>query len=420
MPWEGCELYVLEDGELTLIAGGADEAIVQPEWGPDGELYYCSDRTNWWNLYRGDQAITALEAEVGGPMWEFGESYYTFLDDGRIAVVYSSDGLDHLALVEDGTIRELPLELTRIVDLHSDGARLLLVGAKPTQTSRVLRLDPATGELETLSSVGESMIPEAYVSVPRPVSFPTAGGRTAHAVFYPPLNPDVAAPEGELPPLIVRVHGGPTAHVGSTLTPTIQFFTSRGFAVVDVNYGGSTGYGREYRERLRGTWGVVDVEDCVNCARHLASIGEVDGDRMAITGGSAGGWTVLAALCFHPDAFACGADYFGVAELAGMAADTHKFESRYLDYLIPRELWDERSPLNHADQIRAPVIVLQGAEDAVVPPSQSEQIVAALRANGIRCEYLLFEGEQHGFRKAENIVRAIEAELDFYRSIFDR
>jgi dipeptidyl aminopeptidase/acylaminoacyl peptidase len=296
----------------------------------------------------------------------------------------------------------------------------VFVGAKPTQTARVLRLDPDSGELETLSRVGESLIPEAYVSVPRAVSFPTAGERTAHAVFYPPFNPDFVAPERELPPLVVRVHGGPTAHVGSTLQPSIQFFTSRGFAVVDVNYGGSTGYGREYRERLHGTWGVVDVEDCVNCARYLADTGAVDGERMAITGGSAGGWTVLAALCFHPDAFACGADYFGVAELAGMAADTHKFESRYLDYLIPRELWDERSPLAHADRIRAPVIVLQGDEDAVVPPSQSEQIVAALRANGVRCEYHLYAGEQHGFRKAENIIAATEAELAFYRSIFDR
>ena len=261
------------------------------------------------------------------------------------------------------------------------------------------------------------------MSVPRPLEYPTTGGKTAHALFYPPHNPDFTAPDGERPPLVVRVHGGPTAHVSATLSPEIQFFTSRGFAVVDVNYGGSTGYGREYRDRLRGQWGVVDTDDAVNAALALAEAGEADRARMAITGGSAGGWTVLCALAFRPDVFAAGADYFGVSDLSGFVDDTHKFESRYNDWLVgpwpeTADLWRERSPINHADKIRAPVIVLQGLEDKVVPPSQSEVIVAALARNGIRHAYITFEGEQHGFRKAENLRRAAEAELAFYAQVF--
>jgi dipeptidyl aminopeptidase/acylaminoacyl peptidase len=425
MPWEGSELYVAELKEglalfkKRLVAGGVDEAIVQPAWSPDGVLHYSSDRTGWWNLYREDgTAVTALEAEVGGPLWVFGESYYGFLDDGRIVLVYYSAGADHLAVVErDGTLRDVELACTRIVDLITDGRRALFVGASPTRFLRVYALDVESGELEILSPDADDLVPEAYVSVPRALEFPTTGGKTAHAIFYPPHHPEYEGPPDERPPLVVRIHGGPTAHVSSILRPEIQYFTTRGFAVVDVNYGGSSGYGREYRDRLRGTWGIVDTDDAVNAARHLAAAGEVDGARMAITGGSAGGWTVLCALTRYPDAFACGADYYGVVELTAFVDDTHKFESRYFDYLIgpyDKATWTERSPLTHADKIRVPVIVLQGDEDKVVPPAQSEVIVEALRRNGIDHEYIVFEGEQHGFRKADSLRRAAEAELTFY------
>ena len=339
MPWEGTELWVAELGpEATLsgerlVAGGAAEAIVQPEWSPDGVLHYCSDRTDWWNLYRGEEGepLTALEAEIGGPMWVFGESWYAFLPDGRVVCVYTRDGHDHLAIVErPGELRTVELELTRIADLTTDGRRALFVGASPTRSPAVVAADLETGAVEVLSAGEEEDVEEAYVSVPRALEYPTTAGRTAHALFYPPYNPDFTAPEGERPPLVVRVHGGPTAHVTARLSPEIQYFTSRGFAVVDVNYGGSTGYGRAYRERLRGQWGIVDTDDSIAAARWLADRGEVDGARMAISGGSAGGWTVLCALAFH-DVFAAGADYFGVSDLSGFVDETHKFESRYND-----------------------------------------------------------------------------------------
>jgi dipeptidyl aminopeptidase/acylaminoacyl peptidase len=412
MPWEGCELYV--DGRL--VAGGPAEAIVQPEWSPDGVLHYSSDRTNWWNLYREGEPLTALDAEIGGPMWEFGQRWYAFLADGRIVCTYFRDGVDHLAVVDESGVHDVPLELTRIVDLTTDGERALFIGASPTRSPQVVAVDLATGAIEPLSEDEGEDVDPVYVSVPRPREHP-------HALFYPPHNPDFTAPPGERPPLLVRIHGGPTAHVSARLSPEIQFFTSRGFAVVDVNYGGSTGYGREYRDRLRGQWGIVDTNDAVDAALALAEAGEVDRDRMAITGGSAGGWTVLCALAFRPEVFAAGADYYGVSDLMGFVDDTHKFESRYNDWLVgpwpeAADLWRERSPINHADKIRAPVIVLQGLEDKIVPPSQSEKIVAALKRNGVHYEYIGFEGEQHGFRKAENLRRAVEAELAFYLKVF--
>jgi dienelactone hydrolase len=426
LPWEGSELWVADVlpgftlSEPRRVAGGEAESIVQPEWSPDGVLHFSSDRTGWWNLYRaGDEPVTALEAEIGGPLWVFGESWYAFLADSRIVCTYFKDGVDQLAVVErDGTLRDVPVDLTRVVDLTTDGERAYFVGASPTRAPAVVAADVETGELEVLASDGDIVDP-AYVSIPRPFDYETTGGRTAHAILYPPFNPDYTAPAGELPPLIVRVHGGPTAHATARLSAETQFFTSRGFALVDVNYGGSTGYGREYRDRLRGQWGIVDADDAVNATLALAAAGEADRERMAITGGSAGGWTVLCVLAFHPDVFACGANYFGVSDLSGFIEETHKFESRYLDYLVgplpeAAELWRERAPVNHADRIRAPVIVLQGLEDRVVPPSQSEAIVAALKRNGVPHRYLTFEGEQHGFRKASSLREAVEAELAFY------
>jgi dipeptidyl aminopeptidase/acylaminoacyl peptidase len=429
MPWESSELWTAQfrDGTLAaerLVAGGAAEAIVQPEWSPDGVLHFSSDRTGWWNLYRGDyEPVTAVEAEIGGPLWVFDESWYAFLADGRIVCTVFSDGTDRLAVVETpGRLRYLDLEFTRIIDLTTDGTRAIFAGASPTREACVVAADLETGDVELLAGETDAGIDARYISVPRPLEYPTTDDKTAHALFYPPHNPDYTAPAGELPPLMVRIHGGPTAHVTARLSRELQFFTSRGFAVVDVNYGGSTGYGREYRDRLRGQWGVVDVDDAVNAALALADAGEVDRARLTITGGSAGGWTVLCALAFHPDVFAAGADYYGVSDLTGFVDDTHKFESRYNDWLVgpwpeAAELWRERSPVNFADRIRAPVIILQGLEDAIVPSSQSDIVVAALRSNHVPYTYLAFEGEQHGFRKASTLKRAAEAELSFYGQV---
>ena len=313
MPWEGSELHVAEFSKeglslfrKRLVAGGEAEAIVQPQWSPDGVLHYSSDRTGWWNLYREDgTAVTALEAEVGGPMWVFGDSYFTFLADGRIVLVYFSAGADHLAVIEDGALRDVPLEFTQIVDLTTDGSRALFVGASPTRALRVVALDVDSGEVEQLSAADDELIAEAYVSVARAVEYPTTGGKTAHALFYPPHHPEYEGPGGRAPAARRAHPRRPDRARGSTLRPEIQFFTSRGFGVVDVNYGGSTGYGREYRDRLHGQWGIVDTDDAVNAARHLARSGDVDGARMTITGGSAGGWTVLSALTRYPDVFAC-------------------------------------------------------------------------------------------------------------------
>jgi dipeptidyl aminopeptidase/acylaminoacyl peptidase len=423
MPWEGSELWVasLDGGEVrdaARVAGGAEEALVQPAWSPDGVLYVSSDRSGWWNLCRvgadGLEPVTAIEAEIGGAMWEFGMSWYDFLADGRIVCSFVRDGFDRLAVISAaGELREVDCELSTIAHVRADGENAVLVGATPHGRSQVLLVDVESGTLSPLSGDEGRPLDPAYVSVPRPLDFPTTGGEVAHALFYPPANPEFAGPDDERPPLIVHIHGGPTAHVTPRLSLSIQYWTTRGFAVVDVNYGGSTGYGRAYRERLHKRWGIVDADDAVNAARALADAGEVDGARMAITGGSAGGWTVLCALAFH-DVFAAGADHYGVADIRGFMDDTHKFESRYLDWLIGP---DTRNPVDYADDIRVPVIVLQGLEDRVVPPSQSEKIVAALARNGIPHAYLAFAGEQHGFRRAETLERVLEAQLSFYGQV---
>jgi dipeptidyl aminopeptidase/acylaminoacyl peptidase len=423
MPWEGSELWVaaLDGGDVrdaTRVAGGPDEALVQPAWSPDGVLHVSSDRSGWWNLYRvgadGLEPLTAIDAEIGGAMWEFGMSWYDFLADGRIVCTFVRDGFDRLAVVSAaGELREIDCELSTIAHVRADGDHAVLAGATPHDRPQILLVDVESGALSPLSGDEGSALDPAYVSVPRPLDFPTTGGEVAHALFYPPANPEFAGPDDERPPLIVRIHGGPTAHVTPRLSLSVQYWTTRGFAVVDVNYGGSTGYGRAYRERLHERWGIVDADDAVNAARALAAAGEVDGARMAITGGSAGGWTVLCALAFH-DAFAAGSDLYGVADIRGFMDDTHKFESRYLDWLVGPET---RNPVDYADDIRVPVIVLQGLEDRVVPPSQSEKIVAALARNGIPHAYLAFEGEQHGFRRAETLERVLEAQLSFYGQV---
>jgi dipeptidyl aminopeptidase/acylaminoacyl peptidase len=438
MPWDGTELWLahltLEDSleSPTRLAGGPTESIFQPEWSPTGVLHFVSDRTGWWNLYRWvDDRVDALlpmEAEFGSPAWHFGYSHYAFLPDGRIVAIYSTNGIDHLGWIPAEGRKWTPIEtgLTSFdpPSLHFDGGsgRLVFVGGAPDRPPAVFGLQFDSGKLETLSIIDPHLPDPGTISHPRPITFPTSGGQVAHALFYPPLNRDHQAPENTLPPLIVISHGGPTSNATSEFYLPLQFWTSRGFAVVDVNYRGSSGYGRAYRELLNGTWGVFDVEDCIAAARYLVDQGEADPERLIIRGGSAGGYTTLCALTFH-DEFAAGASYYGVADLETLARDTHKFESRYLDSLIgpyPQaiETYRQRSPIHFAGQLACPIILFQGLEDLVVPPSQAETMVAALEAKHLPHAYLAFEGEAHGFRREENIRRALEVELYFYSRIF--
>jgi dipeptidyl aminopeptidase/acylaminoacyl peptidase len=439
MPWDGTELKVADvdpgSGRLLTgprpVAGGTEESIFQPEWSPQGVLHFVSDRSGWWNLYRaaadgGAEPLAPMEAELGVPPWAFGLSTYAFLPDGRIACLYGRGPVWRLGLLEPGSGRVTPLELPftsfypmRLRSLA--GGRLATFAGGSTGPTALVVIDPANGAVEVVRRSQELALDPAYLSVPRPVEFPTENGQTAHALYYPPANPGFRAPPGERPPLLVTSHGGPTAQVVDRLNLSVQYFTSRGFAVADVDYRGSTGYGRAYRERLNGNWGVADTLDCINAALQLTAQGEADGARLAIRGGSAGGYTTLCALTFH-DTFAAGASYYGVADVEALARDTHKFESRYLDRLIgpypeAAELYRQRSPIHYSDRLSCPVILLQGLEDAVVPPAQAERMARALEVKGIPYAYLTFEGEQHGFRKASSIRRALEAELYFYSRI---
>jgi dipeptidyl aminopeptidase/acylaminoacyl peptidase len=434
MPWDGTELWVSElnaNGSLEsaeLVAGGVDESIFQPEWSPDGVLHFVSDRTNWWNLYRWREGriepLYKMEAEFGGPQWKFRLSRYAFESANRIICTYTEQGACRLASLDTAT-RKLGLIETpypEIWSLRAAPGRVVFAAGSPTEPASIVRLDLATRQFKVLHRSSDVEIDTGYVSSPQAIEFPTEHGLTAYALFYPPQNPEYVAPPGERPPLVVFSHGGPTGSTFTTFRLEIQYWTSRGFAVLDVNYGGSTGYGREYRERLNGQWGVVDVDDCVNGARYLVKRGEADGDRLAIRGGSAGGYTTLSALTSR-DVFTAGASYYGVSDLEALAKETHKFESRYLDSLIGpyperRDLYQERSPINFTERLSCPVIFFQGLEDKIVLPNQAELMVEALRAKGLPVAYIPFEGEQHGFRRAENIKRALDAELYFYSKIF--
>ena len=406
------------------MAGGPEESIWQPGYGPEGELIWVSDATGWWQLYRDRERISDVEAELGGPQWMFGGSTWALLDDGTMAVIRLLHGEERLCLLrEDGSLDELDLPYTAFgfPNLRSRGDTLVFVGSGPSDAPAVVTWTAAGGAKVIRSAVDEP-IDAAWISVPRKIAFESAGGRDSYAFYYPPANPDCEGPEGERPPLIVQSHGGPTGHAPPELQEDVLFWTSRGFGVVDVNYGGSTGFGREYRNRLRGTWGIVDTEDCIAAARYLAEQGEADGERLVIHGGSAGGYTTLCALVFHDD-FSAGASYYGVADAELLAKDTHKFESRYLDGLIgpypeEAELYRERSPIHYAERLRVPVVLFQGLEDEVVPPAQAEEMVTALKENGVPHAYLAFEGEQHGFRRAETVIRCLEAELSFYGQVF--
>jgi dipeptidyl aminopeptidase/acylaminoacyl peptidase len=459
MPWDGTELWLapLDDpGDAKRLAGGPAESVFQPEWDAEGRLHFVSDRDGWWNLYRVGadldslgrsenraadaemEQLTVEQADLAHPQWLFGGSTYAFLGDGSIVCVRTDRGAENLFLLEPGEGRlrdlDLPFSAFGFPSLSARGTTVAFAAATPERETAVVLFDVAEGlegvgpnsdgppvRLEVVRTASDEPLDPAYVSTPRPIEFPTGGGETAYGFFYPPANADFEAPEGERPPLIVQSHGGPTSHATPALDREFAFWTSRGFGVVDVNYRGSSGHGRAYRERLRGGWGVVDTEDCIAAALHLAASGEADGDRLTIRGGSAGGYATLCALVFH-DEFAAGASYYGVADAETLATDTHKFESRYLDGLIgpypeQQELYRERSPIHFVERLRAPVILFQGLEDEIVPPSQAETMVAALRRHGVPHAYLAFAGEQHGFRRAETEIRCLEAELCFYGRI---
>lgn len=438
MPWDDTVLRVrdLATGTDTVVAGGPGESVQEPRWQEDGSLLFLSDRNGWWNLYRwtpgGDiEAVIEVDAEIGVPAWQLGSARYAVLGDHSIVFARWRDGYDGLAVRgPDGSVTDLALPFSSIAAIaRADENAVVVVAGAPTAELGIYRIEftGSTPVVQTLRAPRDLGLESTDVSVPEPISFPstdrTGAPRTAHALFYPPASTRYRGPAGELPPLLVMIHGGPTSQALPVLSPSTQYWTSRGFAVVDVNYGGSTGYGRAYRDLLHDAWGVVDVADCIAAAQWLADNNRADPRRLAIRGGSAGGYTTLAALAREDTPFAAGADHYGVADLEALAAETHKFESRYLDGLIGeyparRDLYRERSPIHHVDRFSSPLIVLQGSEDAVVPPNQSQMIVDALRKRQIPVAYILFEGEQHGFRRAENIRRALDSELSFYGQVF--
>jgi dipeptidyl aminopeptidase/acylaminoacyl peptidase len=434
MPWDGTELKIAEltpTGLKTpeLIAGGASESVVEPQWDSEGTLYFISDRSGYWNLYAQQQSgvrpVWPRTAEFASPLWSFGQSNYVLLGDGRAVAAFTEQGIDRLAIVDlkrnTGRVLDLPfVEFSHLTKI--DGQHIAaIVGASKVPLS-IVSIDLEHARATTLRSTGQSPLAADAISVAESIDFPSARGRIAHAFFYPPANPKFQGTSKELPPLIAFVHGGPTAQASPALRSGVQFWTSRGFAVVDVNYGGSSGYGRAYRQELNGNWGVVDAEDVIAAVRFLVNAKRADPKRTAISGGSAGGYTVLVALSTS-DVFRAGADSFGISDMTALAKDTHKFESRYLDSLIgplpqAQAIYDNRSPLNHLNGFKVPVIVMQGADDPVVPPNQSERIVAALRARHVPVAYVLYPGESHGFRKPETIINALQSELSFFGQVF--
>jgi dipeptidyl aminopeptidase/acylaminoacyl peptidase len=434
MPWQGTELWLADldaDGKpvnARLAAGGAEESICQPEWSPGGVLHFVSDRSGWWNLYRlsggAPQPLCERAAEFGVPHWTFGTSMYGFRSNQEIVCTYIENGVSRLAQLSTATGKLQPIAnpYQEIRELRVSGGVVAVLGGAPTIPLELARFDLDSGRRDILARSIVQLPATGYLSVPESISYPTSGNRVAHAFYYPPCNADAEPAADSKPPLMVISHGGPTGMASNTLKLATQYWTSRGFAVLDVNYRGSSGFGRAYRDALKGQWGVIDVDDCVAGARYLAARGVVDPERLVIRGGSAGGLTTLCALTFH-DLFKAGASYYGVSDLKGLDTDSHKFESHYNEYLIApapesEMLYLLRSPINHTDELKRPMIFFQGLDDKVVPPQQSEVMVEALRASGVPVAYMTLEGEGHGFRKAESIVRTLEAELYFYLRIF--
>ena len=436
MPWDASSLWlaqIKEDGSLEdarCLAGGGGESAGEPRWSPDGQLYFSSDRSGWWNFYRYNhqQQIESLgnwEAEFAYPHWIFGISTYDFASSEEIICTYTQAGRWHLARLDLNrkSLEPFPLPYTDISSVKILGDTVLFIGGTPTESKSLVQFNWKTHERTILKRSSDLEIDPGYISVPQAIAFPTDNGQEAYAWYYPPHNTDYRAATEERPPLLVKSHGGPTASASVSLSLRVQYWTSRGFAYVDVNYGGSTGYGRNYRQRLEGQWGVVDVQDCINAAKFLVSQRKVDPERLTISGGSAGGFTTLAALTFS-NKFKAGASYYGVSDLAALATDTHKFESHYLDRLIgpypaDKATYQARSPLFHTEQLSCPMIFFQGLQDRVVPPNQAEAMVSALNEKGLPVAYISFAEEQHGFRQAETIKQAIEGEFYFYSRIFD-
>jgi dipeptidyl aminopeptidase/acylaminoacyl peptidase len=437
MPWDGTDLWtarIQAGGSLASeqhIAGGATISLFQPSWGPDNALYYVSDHSGWWNLYQwkgqAEQSLATMEAEFGSPAWTFGLSRYDFLANGRMICAYTQAGVDQLAMVDidSGDVEKLDVPFTAFqpMSIRSDGDnQVWFFASSPTRTQALYQMRTDQGEPASLYQPIKAEVDPEYVSQPESIDYPSVAGAVAHTIFYAPRNVEYRGPGGERPPLIVTTHGGPTSAAVVQLNLQVQYWTSRGFALADVNYGGSTGFGRAYRERLHGNWGIVDVQDCLHVARHLVGQGLVDPKRLIIRGGSAGGYTTLAVLTFH-DEFRAGASYYGVADLETLAIEDHKFESRYElglvgPYPAAKEVYRARSPIFHTDQLSSPLILLQGSEDKVVPPDQSRRLAAALDEKRIPYAYIEFEGEQHGFRRQENVIRSLEAELYFYSRVF--
>jgi dipeptidyl aminopeptidase/acylaminoacyl peptidase len=434
MPWDGCELWIADikaDGlhQKSRIAGGKEVSIFQPRYSPDGTLYFVSDQSGWWNLYRWRnndvECVLAMEAEFGLPQWQFGLSTYAFLTSEAVLCVYCEQGRWKLGKidVDSGKLMLINTHYTDISSMQATAAGMgVFIAASPTQTKAVVSYDSVSKQLDELQSSGDITELAGYLSIPEPVSYLPDQNQYAHGFYYPPVNKEFMGEQNSLPPLIVKSHGGPTAAATTAFNPKIQFWTSRGFAVLDVNYGGSTGYGRAYRHRLDANWGIVDVADCVAGAMYLVDKHKADPRRLIMTGSSAGGYTVLSALTFT-DTFSAGSSYYGISELEALVRDTHKFESRYLDRLIGRypdcsETYKERSPIYHADQLSCPVIFFQGLEDKVVPPGQTKKMVEVLMEKGIGVAYVTFDNEQHGFRRAGNIRCALDNELFFYSRVF--
>ncbi|NEO52647.1 MAG: S9 family peptidase [Okeania sp. SIO3B5] len=437
MPWDGTELWVAKInangllGETQLVAGGKEESIFQPEWSPEGILYFVSDRSKWWNIYRvsGTEMVNIeplypLNAEFGMPQWVFGMSTYGFTAANKIICTFTQNGTWHLATLNTTKkhLQEIEIPYTSMGSLKAKGERVYFLGSSPTKNTEIVNINLSTGAIDILKRSTDLEINSGYLSIPQSIEFPTENGNTAYGLFYLPTNQDYTEITSEKPPLLVKSHGGPTAATSSSLSLKIQYWTSRGFALLDVNYGGSTGYGREYQQRLKDNWGIVDVDDCVNGAQYLAKKGLVDSNRMAISGGSAGGYTTLCALTFK-DVFKAGASYYGVSDLEALATDTHKFESRYLDGLIgpypeTKDIYKQRSPINFTELLSCPVIFFQGLEDKIVPPNQAETMLEALKQKGIPVAYVAFPEEQHGFRRSENIKRALDGEFYFYSRVF--
>jgi dipeptidyl aminopeptidase/acylaminoacyl peptidase len=436
LPWDGSECVVAAlDGSGApdagrVVAGDPATWTTQPRWAPDGSLIVASEPGEWIGLHRwsGDELhplTPGIDAEFVGPDWVFGLSTHGVAGDGTLVAIGRADGHDRIWRIDPtgkrpATVLDLPF--THITDLAVRGGEAAAVVAAPAMFRTLVRIDLATGAWTVVRRTSDLELDPAVVAVGEPVEFRTTGDRTAHAILYRPTNPAVRAPDGELPPLVVTSHGGPTSAAFSGLNLSHQLLTSRGFAVLDVDYGGSTGYGKGYRKRLEGTWGITDVDDCVAGAQEMARRGEADPDRLAIEGGSASGYTTLCALAFR-DVFRAGVSYFGIGNLETFVAETHKFESRYLDRLVgpypeAAEVYRARSPIFHADGFSCPVLVLQGLDDHVVPPTEAERIVATLAAKGIPHVYLAFEGEDHGFRQTANIIRSAQAELAFYGGVF--